>query len=78
MSVCAQGPGQREKERDLAATSPTHTYTMETMPQNSTSAYDYLLKILIIGDTSSNKRVLLGTYLEDCEHEERSSSTLGD
>lgn len=49
---------------------------METMPQNSTSAYDYLLKILLVGDTGSNKRALLGTYLEDMEIEQR-STTLG-
>ena len=35
------------------------------MTQSSTSAYDHLLKILLIGDASSNKRSLLRTYLED-------------
>lgn len=53
-------------------------YAMETMPQNSTSAYDHLLKILLIGDSNSNKRALLGTYIEDSENDEQgSTSTLG-
>ena len=51
--------------------------TMETMPQTSTSAYDHLLKILLIGDTGSNKRALLRTYLDDQEIGERSTTTLG-
>ena len=50
---------------------------METMPQQSTNAYDYLLKILLVGDTKSNKKALLGTYLEDVGAEQRSTTTLG-
>lgn len=41
-----------------------------------TSAYDHLMKILIIGDTSSNKRKLLGRYLRD--HELTDTTTLGE
>ena len=50
---------------------------METMPQRSTSAYDHLLKILLVGETKSNKKAMLGTYLEDVEAEQR-STTLGE
>ena len=51
---------------------------METLPQTSTSAYDYLLKILLIGDSNSNKGSLLRTYLNtEQEYSERSSTTLG-
>ena len=50
---------------------------METMPQRSTSAYDHLLKILLVGETKSNKKAMLGTYLEDAEAEQR-STTLGE
>lgn len=50
---------------------------METSPQKFTNAYDHLLKILLVGDTKSNKRVLLGTYLEEEEMEQKSITTLG-
>ena len=51
---------------------------METLPQSSTSAYDYLLKILLIGDANCNKRALLRTYLNEADPvSERSSTTLG-
>ena len=51
---------------------------METAPQRSTSAYDHLLKILLVGDTKSNKKALLRTYLEDMEAEQGSTTTLGE
>ena len=51
---------------------------METIPQTSTSAYDHLLKILLVGESKSNKKALLGTYLEDVELGQRSSTTLGE
>lgn len=41
-----------------------------------TSAYDHLMKILIIGDTSSSKRKLLGKYLQDKELTD--TTTLGE
>lgn len=41
-----------------------------------TNAYDHLMKILIIGDTSSNKRRLLGKYLRD--EELTDTTTLGE
>ena len=41
-----------------------------------TNAYDHLLKILLVGDTSSNKRALLRTYLEDSATEE-GTTTMG-
>ena len=41
-----------------------------------TSAYDHLMKILILGDPSSNKRRLLGKYLRDDELTD--TTTLGD
>ena len=50
---------------------------METMSPDSTTAYDHLLKILLVGDTNSNKRALLGAYLEDLELEQKNTSTLG-
>ncbi len=34
---------------------------------NRANAYDHLMKILIIGDSGSNKRQLLGKYLQDDE-----------
>ena len=40
-----------------------------------TSAYDHLMKILIIGDSGSNKRRLLGKYLQD--EELTDTTTLG-
>ena len=42
----------------------------------ATSAYDHLMKILIIGDTSSSKRKLLGRYLRDKELTD--TTTLGE
>ena len=58
---------------------------METAPRSSGGAYDLLLKILLLGDTKSNKRALLTAYLEEdterniglpvcvcvCAHDER-------
>lgn len=44
--------------------------TMDGEPQDQdqgTNAYDHLMKILIIGDSGSNKRRLLGKYLRDDE-----------
>lgn len=41
----------------------------------STNAYDHLMKILIIGDSGSNKRRLLGKYLND--EELTDTTTLG-
>jgi hypothetical protein len=40
-----------------------------------TNAYDHLMKILIIGDSGSNKRRLLGKYLQD--EELTDTTTLG-
>ena len=34
---------------------------------STTNAYDHLMKILITGDSGSNKRQLLGKYLQDDE-----------
>ena len=42
---------------------------------HSTSAYDHLLKILLIGDAGSNKRVLLRKYIGDTEMSD--TTTLG-
>lgn len=42
---------------------------------NATSAYDHLLKILLIGDSSSNKRTLLKTYIGDLDISD--TTTLG-
>lgn len=50
---------------------------MEATRQNFTSAYDHLLKILLVGDAKSNKRLLLGTYLEEAEMDQKSITTLG-
>ena len=50
---------------------------MEATRQNFTNAYDHLLKILLVGDAKSNKRVLLGTYLEEAEIDQKSLTTLG-
>lgn len=41
-----------------------------------TNAYDHLMKILIIGDSGSNKRQLLGKYLGD-EELNTDTTTLG-
>ena len=43
---------------------------------HSTSAYDHLLKILLIGDIDSNKRELLKTYIGDQELSD--TTTLGE
>ena len=40
-----------------------------------TSAYDHLIKLLMIGDSDSNKRRLLGKYLRD--EELTDTTTLG-
>lgn len=40
------------------------------------NAYDHLMKILIIGDSGSNKRKLLGKYLRD-EELNTDTTTLG-
>ena len=32
---------------------------------HSTSAYDHLIKILLVGDAGTNKRALLGKYISD-------------
>ena len=50
---------------------------METL-HNVNTTYDYLLKILLVGETSSNKRALLGMYLADTEVEQKSTGTLGE
>ena len=43
---------------------------------HSTSAYDHLLKILVIGDVNSNKRALLRRYIG--EQELSDNTTLGE
>ena len=52
---------------------------MESLPRRTTttSAYDHLLKILLVGDTSSNKSTLLRAYLEDTDSDQRGTTTLG-
>lgn len=42
---------------------------------HTTTAYDYLLKILIVGDRGSNKRALLSKYIGDTEMSD--TTTLG-
>ena len=52
---------------------------MEAFPRTTTNAYDHLLKILLVGDTSSNKSTLLRAYLEDTDEEDqRGTTTLGE
>ena len=43
---------------------------------STTNAYDHLMKILIIGDSGSNKRRILGKYLRDDELTD--TTTLGE
>jgi GTPase SAR1 family protein len=50
---------------------------MEAFPRTTTNAYDHLLKILLVGDTSSNKSTLLRAYLDDSDEDQRGTTTLG-
>ena len=45
-------------------------------PHSNTNAYDHLMKILIIGDSGSNKRRVLSKYLRD--EELTDTTTLGE
>jgi hypothetical protein len=51
---------------------------MEAFPRTTTNAYDHLLKILLVGDTSSNKSTLLRAYLDDSDEDQRGTTTLGE
>ena len=51
---------------------------MEALPRTTTNAYDHLLKILLVGDTSSNKSTLLRAYLQDSDDDQRGTTTLGE
>ncbi len=46
------------------------------MDQHSASAYDHLLKILLIGDAGSGKRALMQKYIGDEEMSD--TTTLGE
>lgn len=46
------------------------------MDQHSTSAYDHLLKILLIGDVESGKRELMRKYIGDEDMSD--TTTLGE
>ena len=49
---------------------------MET-PHTTTNAYDHLIKILLVGDTGSNKSTLLRAYLDDSGVGQSGTTTLG-